>query len=506
MVFEPNFKKVVSSTRKNIGITQVAVEVKLPTQEPNIDAIYSVGAKSTILSCETLGNTINFTGLVDFQAIYKSDLKVAGVDYSAEFKGNFIASEEVLGDVVINSNVVDVNSQVTASGINVVAIVEVVIDEIVSKDINVLVSVGGDGVHQNFKNIEFSSYLGKAYEKFDVTHDLSIAGAREVLMVTPCVSLLKVEPKDNYLVLQGVLGLDVCYTKGENLNDIANEYHSVDFTWEVALNGIMLDSVVQSNIMVVSNEIKVSSSIDEAGVSVNLYVPIVYNGYIFNKEVLDVVSDVYLEEYYLSVTTESFESILNGKALSFSDNISGTASILDTAPFIDDIVGVTTNNLVLARSVVEDGKLIIEGVASAVVVYYTKETSDLTSIQVEMPFAVEQKVDLDNSSVVTICLNKINARSKRGKEIEVSAVLDVYSDLYALDNINIISDIALSNSKPQDDCALIIYIVKPNQTLWDIAKEIGVSQELILEQNSDIELPVKAGDKLVVYKPRILNF
>ena len=72
--------------------------------------------------------------------------------------------------------------------------------------------------------------------------------------------------------------------------------------------------------------------------------------------------------------------------------------------------------------------------------------------------------------------------------------------------VNIISDIALASSKPIDDCSLCIYIVKPNQTLWDIAKELGVSQELILEQNSDVEFPLRAGEKLVVYRPRVINF
>ena len=52
MVFEPNFTRVASSVRKNIGITQSVVELKLPTNEDVIDSIYSVGAKSTILNQE----------------------------------------------------------------------------------------------------------------------------------------------------------------------------------------------------------------------------------------------------------------------------------------------------------------------------------------------------------------------------------------------------------------------------------------------------------------------
>jgi len=445
-------------------------------------------------------------GLVDFQAVYKSDSGVSAIDYSAEFKDKFIASEELVGELIISSNVIDVNSQATSGGIKVVAVVEVTFDEIVSKDINVLTSANGDNVYQNTKTINYSTYIGRAYEKFDVTQDFKIDGAQNILIVTPCASLVNVEARDNYLILNGVLGLDICYKSGEALNDIATVYRSEEFSWEVALNGINASSLIQSDLSLMMNEIRVTSTPEDDGVSVNIYVPLTYSGYVFNQQEVEVVDDIYLEKNYLSITAENFETISSNESLAFSDNISGTASILETSPFIDEILGVCTNNIMLARSVVDDNKLIVEGVANATVVYYTKETNDLTSVLVEMPFAVEQKAIGENSSVVTLCLNNVSARSKRGKEIEVSAELKIYSDLYSLDNVSVISNIVVGEEKPKDDCSLYIYIVKPNQTLWDVAKEFGVSSEMILEQNPDIELPIKAGDKLVIYCPRIVNF
>ena len=88
----------------------------------------------------------------------------------------------------------------------------------------------------------------------------------------------------------------------------------------------------------------------------------------------------------------------------------------------------------------------------------------------------------------------------------MSADLEVYADIYTLQEGCVITNVTLGDEKPKDDCALYIYIVKPNQTIWDVAKDINSSQELILEQNPDIELPLKAGDKLVVYRPNVMNF
>ena len=190
MVFEPNFTKVVSSVRKNLGITQSVIELKLPTNEDVIDAVYSVSAKSTIKSSEVAGNEINFVGLVDFQAMFES-LGISALDYSAEFKDKYSSDTEILGEVVLSSNVVDVSSAIVSGGIKVVAIVEVTIDQIESKDISVLTKVNSDDVYLSTKQIEFSSYLGMAYEKFDFildTHSATILSALSLWLFTWSVS------------------------------------------------------------------------------------------------------------------------------------------------------------------------------------------------------------------------------------------------------------------------------------------------------------------------------
>ncbi len=505
MVFEPNFTKVVSSSRKNIGITQSVIELKLPTNEDVIDAIYSVSAKSTIISNEVAGNDINFVGLVDFQAMFES-AGITALDYSAEFKDKFVCDSEVLGEVVLSSNVVDVTSSIVSNGIRVVAIVETTIDNIVSKDINVLTSINSQDVNIQYKDVEFSTYIGKAYEKFDVTQEFDVKNATKILMVTPNACVTSVTPNENYMTVNGLLNVDVCYQTGDSNGDVASDFQTFDFSWDIALTGITDTSVIQSEISIMFNEIKVTTMLEEGGANVNLYVPIAFAGYVFAKTNMSVIDDVYIKSNYLSITSETFDSIVGMPSLQFRDNISGTAGIADTAPFIDEILGVCTNNIVLASSRVDNNKLSIEGVANATVVYLTKETNALTAVQVEMPFSVEQKVDGNIASVVTLCLSDVNARSKRGKEIEVSSNLSVYVDMYGMNTMQVISNITMGDEKPKDDCSLYIYIVKDNQTIWDIAKEMNVSEELILEQNPDVELPLRSGEKLVIYNPSLLGF
>lgn len=506
MVFEPNYTRIVSSTRKKVGITQSVVEVRLPAGEEEIVEVFSVGARSTVIRNEVSGSNVTFTGLVDFQVMGKSvSGEIVAVDYTAEFKDNYTAKEEIRGELVISSSVVDVTGSVASNGVKIVAIVDILIDVIESEDVNVLTSINGD-MEVLPNKITYMTFRGKATERFDVEEDIVINNTNRVYMVTPCVSIKSVNPRDNFAVVNGVVNLDICYGKLNEQNGIATHTHSIDFTWEVALDGMNEKSYIQSAVSILSNEIRVSTSLEENNANIKVLMPINYCGYVFNNVEIDVVDDVYSKTNYISITAEKVSTIEGRNALYFKDNISGTASISDTAPFIDEILSVCTNNIVLASSDVENGKLSIEGIANSTVVYYTKETDSLTSVQVEMPFMVEEKVEGDMSNIVTLCLDDVMAKSKRGKEIEVSAELCVYTDLYSYKNDVVISSVAQGDEKINDDCAMYIYVVKTGQSVWDVAKEMNVSEDLILEQNPDVVLPLVGGEKLLIYKPKLIQY
>ena len=505
MSFEPKFTKVVSSTRKPVGCLQTVVEIKLPTADAVVTNVLSVGAKSVIVNSEAMGKDIVINGVVDFQAVYNGD-SISAVDYSAEFRDKFMSQDNIDGELIVSSSVIDVTSNVSSNGIKVVAIVEISIDEVVSKELSVLTSADGDETHVSTNDIVYSTYMGRANEKFDVSEEFELQGVTNVLAVTPMVSVYSVEPRENYLIVSGRVGLDICIQNGTEVNSISTVYRSMDFNWEVAYDGMNNSSIIQSVVGVMYNEVKVSTVVENGVANLSIVVPVNYSGLVYAKNNLTVVEDLYVETNYLSVTCENFKTISGGMGVSFKDNISGTATILETAPFIDDVLAVCASNVVVASSRVVGEKLTVEGVANANVAYYTKDTNEVTTVQVEMPFLVEKKVDYPSASVVSISLENMSARSKRGKEIEVSAELNVYVDLFAENEDCLITQVVLGDEKKQDDCALQIYVVKPNQTVWDIAKELSVSQELILYQNESVSLPLKVGEKLVVYRTNLMKY
>ena len=230
---------------------------------------------------------------------------------------------------------------------------------------------------------------------------------------------------------------------------------------------------------------------------------------IFNKQEIEVVTDVFSTENYLNTSYENIEFLQNYDSVSFFEKVNGGFSIDENQLFVDEVLGNCCNNVIVAMSRVEDGRLIVEGVAYTTVVYFNKEYNATNSVEVEMPFSVSQDVgeidDLINVQTM-ISIGDVVAKCRRGKDIEIAANLNMFSILYSNQKETVISSVGISGEKEIDDLVLNIYIVKDGETIWDVAKNMNISPDLILEQNPGVELPIKAGDKLVIYKQKVVEF
>lgn len=512
MAFEPNYEKVIASVRKKGGVTQSVIECKLPyTEDKRVGKILCANAKSYITGSEIVGRDVNYNGFVSFQVIYSTpDGEVMGMDYTAEFKDKYVLDAEYgTSTPVVSTNVIDTNSMVVGGDVKVVAIVETSVDVIVTTDTNVLTGFGGDDVFSRRQSITYNTYAGMAYEKLEGIYDVEIKdGVSRVLSVCQSVFVDKVETFTNYLKVKGGINLDICYlTDGENPT-LRTMQTQVDLEGEVALEGIKENSSVQSEVSVASDDIKITTSLDVDSATVNLVIPVIYRGYVFNENEMEVVTDLFSVTNFVTTATSSLSTFTTFPSQSNQEKINGSVSLDETAPFIDELLGTCCNHVVMATSNVMDGGLLVEGVAHTTVLYLNKELNNVNSVEVEMPFSytldAESGVDVNN--ITHLALGDISAKSRRGKEIEVNGVLYIFSDFYAPKTEAVITKVELEDEIPENECALSIYIAKQNDTVWDIAKQMGVSPDMILEQNPDLSLPITAGSKIVIYRQNLINF
>lgn len=94
---------------------------------------------------------------------------------------------------------------------------------------------------------------------------------------------------------------------------------------------------------------------------------------------------------------------------------------------------------------------------------------------------------------------------KEGGDISADIVLLFKVDMYKYENINIVDNIEVMENNNLEDYSLVIYIVKPGDTLWKIAKKMRSTVEDIVKANAiEDENKITVGEKL--YIPRYAKY
>lgn len=87
-----------------------------------------------------------------------------------------------------------------------------------------------------------------------------------------------------------------------------------------------------------------------------------------------------------------------------------------------------------------------------------------------------------------------------GEDINVEFDVLVRAFETKFNKCSFISKIEEGEDKIVNESAISVCIPKPENTLWDIAKALGVSEEEILKTNSDLTFPLTGDERIVIYR------
>ena len=507
MAFEPSFEKVVASVRKRLGVIQSQVECKLPASD-DVKKILCNNAKANIVEVDVVGKEVVYSGFVNFQVLYLNhNQEYMSVDYCAEFKDKMQLERDGQHVVPIaNISVIDV-SCVVNNDIKVIALIETTMDVIENNTTTVLTNLNGDGYYTKKDELKYSNYVALVSNKFETNNDIEIKdGVSKVLSVCPNVFIEKVDIMDRYLTLNGGVYFDVCYLTDNNM--VRTTQANFEFVQEIAHDELDEKSLLQNDLQVLYNDIKVTTNIDTDSAIVNIELPLLYKGYIYKNNTMEVISDLYGVHHFTNVTVESLRYMDKFDEILSNEKLSGSVTIQENDAFIDEVLGNCCSSAMVVNSAVCDGKLAIEGVATIPVLYHNKETNMAYSVEVELPFTTSINVDAKDgiNTQVKLALTNIQVRARRGKEIEVISNLEIYSDIYTLDENAVIASVVEDEEIPENECAMSFYFVKDGDSVWEIAKELRVSIDMLLAQNPSLNDNIKAGTRVVVYRQRQVEF
>ena len=164
-------------------------------------------------------------------------------------------------------------------------------------------------------------------------------------------------------------------------------------------------------------------------------------------------------------------------------------------------------NLCVERKSVTDGGILIQGNVPVKAMYVTEgDDSPYGSISTQIPFQYTIEVpgiSEEDMGEVKAELEQLQVSMLDGEEMDVKAVLRFSTVVLAKEPVKVIEDVKLldmDREKMKNLPGMVIYVVKPGDSLWSIGKKYHASVESLKQWNGLEGDDLKVGQKLLVLK------
>jgi hypothetical protein len=94
----------------------------------------------------------------------------------------------------------------------------------------------------------------------------------------------------------------------------------------------------------------------------------------------------------------------------------------------------------------------------------------------------------------------VTAKIRRANEIDVRADVVFTISKETEREIGVMRALTVGEARVLPTSAISVYVVSSKENLWDVAKALGTTPEIIVSQNDGLELPLKGGEKIMLFR------
>ncbi|MFV0341764.1 MAG: SPOCS domain-containing protein [Anaerocolumna sp.] len=311
---------------------------------------------------------------------------------------------------------------------------------------------------------------------------------------------------DNKFTIKGELLVFVLYDSESEDNPVEYLETEIPFSATIECNGCSEDMIDNITFQIANKSLELMPDADGEERIIDVEAVIEMGIKIYDEGELELLYDVYspVKELIPSIKIAHYENLLvkNNSKIRVNDRIKTSTN----QPEILQVCHASGDIKVDEVEVVENG-LAVNGVLDVQILYIcADDNKPLFSIKGVIPFnqVIEAK-GIQASSIYRVkpSLEQLSVMMLDGEEIEVKASIGLGTIVFDSISEPIITDIAsydIDYDRIKKMPSMIGYIVKSNDTLWDIAKKYYSTVDRIMELNDLESEVVKSGDKLLIMK------
>ena len=504
MAEEFKSEKLSVCTRRKIGNSQIKNTVVLNAPENDkIKKVLSFVALPIVEQTEVVANEVKISGYVKYKSLVCLEsgefLELTqNVPFNTGVENAIVESGMV---VEVDYNILDsIASSNTGLEVSYTTTIDFVVYGIM-QGTNVNIVVPDENLYTKQSEIDVSTFLSKVvYNSVASVEIMKDAKTSKILYTNYTGTIKAVNPSNDYFVVIGDIVLTTI-SLGED-GSLRSNIKEIPFNEEIEAKGVDKNSIIQSKFVVNKDAVVMQN---EEGNAFIVEMPFVIVSNIFATSKKNCVIDAYSIDREVNLTTESFEQNEFLPTKSIDENIIANLNLSEQTDRIEKILSTIPINISVVNSYTKNGEIIIEGIASFSLTYYSEDDEGnniLNSVLLEVPYSLNILAPdvMEGDEVdVNLTIGDINIKSKRGRELDVIAGVKVNYSIIRPFVSAMVTKVIYGEEKPQKDYALEIYVAKERQTIWDIAKELNISTDNLMMQNPELTLPISAGEKIIIY-------
>ena len=498
--------KLVKKLTKEIILEE---DIIIPDSKPDILSYVSSNNNICISKKEISNGNIKIEGTNNIYISYIPDSDVdilRCIDTSINFKKS-IDIEELKEDMCVKINCIikQVECKIlNGRKVRIKVLIELYIEIFSNEEIQVLKDINNiNNVQSLVKNMNVFNIIIKGTSKTIVKDNIKISNNDDILEVIKVeYKVINKDYKISYNKVLGKADLSVKFVYITQDNNIKESNGTIPIIEFVNMENVNENNKIDMDFIIRNFNIKVNNSDHTIYVESEIELDIIA----YENRNVDVIKDIYIPNKDISYVENDIRAITNEKIINKKSEFKKELMLENIKE--NNIKDINIRYKNLENKILNNNKLKMNGEFEVQILAIDNENKIINNIE-KIPYEFEIEIseniyrtnNLDDYNIsVEFNNNDVNYKESNDK-LEFNINSDFNVRISSIENLKLLDELKLVETKVVRPYSLIIYFVKKGDTLWSIAKKFNTTvDEIVRINNIKDKNTIYPGQKLFILK------
>lgn len=485
-----SINNIVLYKNKTIEVTG---DIIVPDIKPDIINIINTNGNSYIYKKEITNGKIRLDGNIDTNIIYLAD---NGETRSISTTLNFletIEDEKIKEEMKCKYNlkITDLEAKVlNERKITISVKLEIICTFKENKEIEIISNIDEmDDIEKLEEKVNIKNFLGTNLAKTSIKENMKINEEDELAEILKIdMDIFNPENKISYnkVLAKAEVEIRIMYLTEDNKIKISKQTFPI-------MSFIDIENVKEENNCDIDYKIKnmliTPNSKEQHSILVQIEFEVECE--VYESKQINLIKDMYGTKKDISYKEENvFVNIIN-------EDQEKEKIEIEEKMFIEDICKIVDIDLIpIIISKNESNNIVnYEGHVKANILYEVENKQGICEKQMKIPFIIKRR---NNEEIKLRIVKKEYNLSNENVNLFIKIEIEEIKE--NCEKINLINEIKIDDIKEENEYSVIVYFIKPEDTLWEICKRFRVSTEQIGKYNDLENSKIIPGNKLYIVR------